>query len=100
MFSAASNSRGAAIGIPMAVLFSWQFIVGLAPWTLEIMPWGLTNAGTSSGTLGNGAGASQLFSLLLIIATRGAWCSWPLLYGDSTATSSSVKTSSEASPDT
>src|SRR5512135_1514031 len=46
MFSAASNSRGAAIGIPMAVLFSYQFIVSLAPWTLEIMPWGLTSAGT------------------------------------------------------
>src|SRR5512139_3215705 len=46
MFSAASNSRGAAIGIPMAVLFSYQFIVGLAPWTLEIMPWGLTNPGS------------------------------------------------------
>jgi len=45
MFSAASNSRGAAIGVPMAVLFAYQFIVALAPWTLQIMPWGLTTPG-------------------------------------------------------
>src|SRR5512139_1202108 len=51
MFSAASNSRGAAIGIPMAVLFSYQFIVGLAPWLMQMMPWGLTNLGGGSQEL-------------------------------------------------
>ena len=63
MFSAASNSRGAAIGIPMAVLFGYQFVVGIAPWTLEIMPWGLTNAGSGNalGQLGRrGAGAGAI----------------------------------------
>ena len=76
MFSAASNSRGAAIGIPMAVLLGYQFIVGVAPWTLEIMPWGLTNAGSSSGP-GNSVAVAmalgQSFSALPIIATL-AWC--------------------------
>jgi ABC-2 type transport system permease protein len=75
MFGAAS-SRGAAIGIPMALLFGYQFIVGLAPWTLEIMPWGLTNAGTSSGQGISVAVAlvlGQSFSRLPIIATL-AWC--------------------------
>jgi ABC-2 type transport system permease protein len=75
MFSAASNSRGAAIGIPMAVLFGYQFIVGLAPWTLEIMPWGLTSAGR--GGSGNSAAAAivlgQSYSVLPIVATL-AWC--------------------------
>jgi ABC-2 type transport system permease protein len=75
MFGAAA-SRGAAIGIPMAVLFGYQFIVGLAPWTLEIMPWGLTNAGTGGGSGSSVAVAlalGQQFSTLPIIATL-AWC--------------------------
>jgi ABC-2 type transport system permease protein len=75
LFSAATNSRGAAIGIPMAILFSYQFIVGLAPWTLEIMPWGLTNPGGSA--LGLPLVVSvvlgQPVSLTPIIATL-LWC--------------------------
>ncbi len=46
MFSAATNSRGAAIGIPMAMLFGYQFLVGIAPWLPEITPWGLINQGS------------------------------------------------------
>ncbi len=76
MFSAATNSRGAAIGSPMAVLFGYQFIVGLAPWTLEITPWGLTNAGTGSG-IGNSIttmlALGRPVSVLPIIATL-LWC--------------------------
>jgi len=76
MFSAASNSRGAAIGIPMAVLFSYQFIVGIAPWTLQVMPWSLTNTGSSSGLANSVATAlaqGQAASVLPIIATL-LWC--------------------------
>jgi ABC-type transport system involved in multi-copper enzyme maturation permease subunit len=76
MFSTVSNGRGAAIGIPMAILFGYQFIVSLAPWTLEIMPWGLTNAGTGGGA-GNSVAMAmalgQSFSITPIIATL-AWC--------------------------
>ncbi len=75
MFSAATNSRGAAIGIPMAILFGYQFIVGLAPWTLQITPWGLTNAGM--GSSGNAVAAAialgESYSALPIIATL-VWC--------------------------
>jgi ABC-2 type transport system permease protein len=75
MFSAASSSRGAAIGIPMAVLFGYQFIVGLAPWTLEIMPWGLTNPGSGSlqPTLAVAMALGQPVSPTPIIATL-LWC--------------------------
>ncbi len=76
MFSAATNSRGAAIGIPMAVLFGYQFIVGLAPWTLEIMPWALTNAGSNGGpgsSVTVALALGQSFSALPIFATL-AWC--------------------------
>ncbi|CAG0929663.1 hypothetical protein TFLX_01416 [Thermoflexales bacterium] len=76
MFSAASDSRGAAIGIPMAILFGYQFVVGLAPQLLEIMPWGLTNAGTNGG-LGSSIAVAmvlgQSFSVWPIIATI-LWC--------------------------
>jgi ABC-2 type transport system permease protein len=76
MFSAATNSRGAAIGIPMAVLFGYQFVVGIAPWTLQVMPWGLTNAGSSTGMANSVATAlaqGQAASVPPIIATL-AWC--------------------------
>lgn len=72
MFSAASNSRGAAIGIPMAILFAYQFFVGLAPWLLEVTPWGLTNAGSGSGSPSSVAMAMVLgrpFSALPLVAT-------------------------------
>ncbi len=76
MLSAASKSRGAAIGIPMAVLFGYQFIVSIAPWTLEITPWGLTTPGSGSG-IGNSVttmlALGQPISVLPIIATL-AWC--------------------------
>jgi hypothetical protein len=76
MFSAASNSRGAAVGIPMAVLFAYQFVVGIAPWTLEILPWGLTNAGSGSASASSIAVALALgrsFSITPIVATL-VWC--------------------------
>lgn len=76
MFSAASNSRGAAIGIPMAILFGYQFFVGMAPWLLEVTPWGLTNAGSNSGMGDSVATALTLgrsFSALPIVATL-LWC--------------------------
>lgn len=76
MFSAASNSRGAAIGIPMAILFGYQFVVGIAPWLLEVTPWGLTNAGSGSGlpnSVATAVALGQSFSGLPIIATI-LWC--------------------------
>ena len=76
MFSAASDSRGAAIGIPMAILFGYQFVVGIAPWTLEVTPWGLTNAGSGNGMANSVATAlvqGQAVSVLPIIATI-LWC--------------------------
>ena len=76
LFSAATNSRGAAIGIPMALLFGYQFIVGIAPWTLEIMPWALTNAGSGSGgpdAVAMALALERSFAVTPIIATL-VWC--------------------------
>jgi ABC-2 type transport system permease protein len=76
MFSAVSNSRGTAIGLPMAILLGYQFVVGVAPWTLEITPWGLTNAGSGNGLANSVATALAMghsFSVLPIVATL-AWC--------------------------
>jgi ABC-2 type transport system permease protein len=86
MFSAASDSRGAAIGIPMAILFGYQIIVGIAPWTLQVTPWSFTN-GVSGGAMPSSLATAlaqgqtipvlplpgQVFSILPIIATI-VWC--------------------------
>ncbi len=43
MLSTISNRRGAALGIPMAILFAYQLVLSVAPWLGQIMPWGLTS---------------------------------------------------------
>ena len=73
MFSAASNSRGAAIGIPMAVLFGYQFIVGIAPWTLQVTPWGFTNETGLANSTATALAQGQAVSVLPIFATI-LWC--------------------------
>ena len=72
----ATSSRGAAIGLPMAVLFSYQFIVAIAPWSKEVMPWGLTSVGSGNASASSVAVAlalGQPFSITPIIATL-VWC--------------------------
>jgi ABC-2 type transport system permease protein len=36
------NARGGVIAIPLVVAFSYQILLGFAPWLAEIMPWNLT----------------------------------------------------------
>ena len=72
----ATGSRGAAIGLPMAVLFAYQFVVAIAPWSKEVMPWGLTNVGSGNAPASSVAFAMALgqpFSITPIIATL-VWC--------------------------
>jgi ABC-2 type transport system permease protein len=87
MFSAASDSRGAAIGIPMAILFGYQVIVGIAPWTLQVTPWSFTNGVSGTGNLPTSLATAlaqgqtipvlpvpgEVFSILPIIVTI-MWC--------------------------
>jgi ABC-2 type transport system permease protein len=35
------DSRGPVIGIPLAVVLGFQFVLGIAPWMMTVMPWGL-----------------------------------------------------------
>lgn len=42
MLGALFNSRGAVIGLPMLLIFGYQLFLGLAPWLMDVMPWGLT----------------------------------------------------------
>jgi ABC-2 type transport system permease protein len=37
----AFNHRGPVIGIPLALVFGFQFVLGVAPWLINVMPWGL-----------------------------------------------------------
>jgi ABC-2 type transport system permease protein len=64
------EQRGGVIGIGLALALGYQIITGVAPWTLNIMPWGL---------IGEGGLASEVMlgqtpqSYLPLIATI-AWC--------------------------
>jgi ABC-2 type transport system permease protein len=44
MLSSLSNTRGLAIGLPLFLILGFIIFIEIAPWTIEIMPWSLTNA--------------------------------------------------------
>lgn len=45
MLGVLSDSRGAVIGIPMALIFGYQFIAGLAPFLMQLLPFPLVMTG-------------------------------------------------------
>lgn len=48
MLGTLSNTRGPVIGLPLLILFGGQFMVSLAPWLTNVLPWSITlplNAG-------------------------------------------------------
>jgi ABC-2 type transport system permease protein len=75
MLSTISNSRGAVIGLPIVILFAYQFALKVAPWLGQVMPWGLTSSlspGDNSVAVTLALG-QPLVSVAPIIATF-AWC--------------------------
>jgi ABC-2 type transport system permease protein len=44
MLSSMSDKRGFAIGIPLFLIIGFILFVEIAPWTVNFMPWSLTNA--------------------------------------------------------
>ncbi len=69
-----SKGRGWVIGLPMLLIFGYQFILGLAPWLAEITPWGLVMPGLAAQPLTVQLATQQpLTSGLPILMTIG-WC--------------------------
>jgi len=74
MLGTLSNGRGAAIGIPIAFLFSYQIFVGLAPWLADITPWGfLVDTGSPVPPIAQAALGQGTLPLTPILATL-LWC--------------------------
>jgi len=76
MLGALFKDRGGVIGIPMAILFGYQILLGIAPFLGEIMPWGLTSPldQRSGMSLAMAVVLGQpLPSVMPIIATA-LWC--------------------------
>jgi ABC-2 type transport system permease protein len=74
MLGTLSNGRGAAIGIPLAFLLSYQLFLGLAPWLATITPWGfLTSATGRTPSIALVALGQSGLPLMPIVATA-IWC--------------------------
>ena len=74
MLGTLSNGRGAAIGIPIAIVFGYQIVLGLAPWLADITPWGfLFGAGSNVPPVARVALGQAGVPTTAIIATIG-WC--------------------------
>jgi ABC-2 type transport system permease protein len=74
MLGTQSDGRGAAIGIPIAFVFAYQFFLGLAPWLADITPWGfLAGAGSPVPPIARVALGQATLPLMPIIATT-VWC--------------------------
>ena len=47
MLGALFSSRGPVIGLPLALLFGYQFFLAVAPWLAQVMPWAfITGSGS------------------------------------------------------
>jgi ABC-2 type transport system permease protein len=74
MLGTLSNGRGAAIGIPIALLFSYQLFLGFAPWLADITPWGfLFGAGSNVPPVARVALGQAGLPTMPVIATI-SWC--------------------------
>ena len=75
MLSTISNSRGAALGIPMVVLFAYQFVLKVAPWLGQVMPWGLTSPlGSNDNSIALALALGQPVESIAPILATLAWC--------------------------
>lgn len=69
-----SFNAAATIGIPIALLFGYQIILGLAPWLADISPWGfLFGAGSPVPPIARVALGQSGWPTMPIMATIG-WC--------------------------
>jgi ABC-2 type transport system permease protein len=74
MLGTLSDGRGAAIGIPIAFLFSYQIFLSLAPWLADITPWGfMVGAGSPVPPIAQAAFGLGNLPLTPILATV-VWC--------------------------
>jgi ABC-2 type transport system permease protein len=68
------DGRGAAIGIPIAIVFGYQIFLSLAPWLADITPWGfLIGGGSPVPPIAQVALGQAALPLAPIIATM-LWC--------------------------
>lgn len=74
MLGTLSDGRGAVIGIPIAIAFSYQLFLGLAPWLADVTPWGfLAGAGSPIPPVARVALGQAALPTMPIIATT-IWC--------------------------
>ncbi|MBZ0287791.1 MAG: ABC transporter permease [Anaerolineae bacterium] len=69
------DGRGGVIGIPMAILFLYQFVLGFAPQVGQIMPWLIVYPpGQTDGSLVQQALLGQPITMPLPIIATAVWC--------------------------
>jgi ABC-2 type transport system permease protein len=69
------DGRGAVIGIPMAILFLYQFVLSLVPPLGQIMPWLLVYPpGQTGGSLVQEALLGQPLTMPLPVIATAVWC--------------------------
>ncbi len=75
MLGALSNSRGLAVGLPLFILFGYQFLALLGPWIVQIMPWNLTTPlGTSPTSLAMALVLGQPLPTIVPLLATALWC--------------------------
>ncbi len=75
MLGVLSNSRGLAVGVPLFILFGYQFLGLLGPWIVQIMPWNLTTPlSTSPTSLAMALVLEQPLPTSLPLVSTILWC--------------------------
>ncbi|HET7087671.1 MAG TPA: ABC transporter permease subunit [Anaerolineae bacterium] len=68
------EARGAVIGIPMAFVFGYQLLLGLAPWLADITPWGFLGQAASPVPPITQVALGQATPPLAPILATALWC--------------------------
>jgi ABC-2 type transport system permease protein len=68
------EQRGGVIGIGLALALGYQLIIGVAPFLMQVMPWGLVASGPQGPSVAAALAAGQAPASLLPVFATLAWC--------------------------
>ncbi len=68
------EQRGGVIGIGLALAFGYQLFTGVAPWLMNVMPWGIINSNGNTPSVAAAVIVGQTPASFMPVIATIAWC--------------------------
>lgn len=68
------EQRGGVIAITLALAFGYQLFTGIAPWLMQVMPWGIISSAGRTPSVAEAFMHGQAPASFLPVAATIAWC--------------------------